>query len=345
MSADCATVPAPGTNGRLSVEQRRAMIAAAHNRFTVDLLEASFPPFNNEIRRPGISAEFLRGRNIRHIDEVEAEFRTGFKASGTWIPYPGLGSAELLVNGKPFGRLRLDYPKGGAKYLSPRGSGAQLYIPQGVPFGKELVIVEGEFKSMALCEAGIRAVGIGGISSAMSEGKLIPGLARVLWKYHPKIVYFLGDNDTAFIFEFSREAVKLAKALPEGCELRLPRIPLSMPKGIDDCREKLGEGFMDFWQEIARKAVAVSPKLSPSQLAVKLLVPELPAIASHVNRDEFESRIINLASRLDDVALDKLSRAVKGSLGTGTTAFKSAARKNASDSGEDNERELPLTLF
>jgi Domain of unknown function (DUF3854) len=337
LACDSLVAP-PSTNGHLN------RIEAAE--LATDLLEAAPPSFNGKISRPGISPEFLRRHGVRHAEGWQTEELLGFKASsGLWIPYQGLSSPELIVNDRLFGRLRLDHPKGGAKYLSPSNSGAQLYIPGGVPFGKELVIVEGEFKSLALCEAGIRAVGIGGISSAMSEGKLIPGLARVLLRYHPKIVYFLGDNDTAFLFECSREAVKLAKALPDGCELRVPRIPLSMPKGIDDCRERLGDGFMDFWREIAGQSVAVSPKLSPSQLAVKLLMPELPVIAAHDDRDEFESRITNLASHLDEVALDKLARAVKDSLGTGIVAFKSAARRKASEGIEDSEMELPLLYF
>jgi hypothetical protein len=66
-------------------------------------------------------------QGIRDIDAVEAEFWTGFKKSGIWIPYPGFYSTELIANDRPFGRLRLDRLSGGAKYLPPRGSGAQLY--------------------------------------------------------------------------------------------------------------------------------------------------------------------------------------------------------------------------
>ena len=74
-------------------------------------------------------------------------------------------------------------------------------------------------------------------------------------------------------------------------------------------------------------------------------MPELLTIASHIDRDEFESRIIRLAGRLDDVALDKLARAVKDALSTGITSFKSAARNYASESGDDHERELPPIYF
>jgi len=168
---------------------------------------------NGELNRPGISAEFLRRHEIRQVDEFEAERLTGYKASGIIIPYPGIFSEKLVVNDRQFCRLRLDHPSNDAKYLSPRGCGVHLFVPQGPPFGHELVVVEGEFKAMALCEAGIRAVGIGGISCAMSGGELLPGLRKILNRHHPHTVFFLGDSDTALNFDFAREAVKLAGAL------------------------------------------------------------------------------------------------------------------------------------
>ncbi len=292
----------------------------------------AFPDYTNgKLSRPGISPQFLRRHCIRHVDEVQAEAMIGFKASGVWIPYPGITSAEMIVNDRPFGRLRLDRPTNGAKYLSPRGSGAHLFIPRGPPFGRELVVIEGEFKAMALCEAGIRAVGIGGVQSAMTDGKLIPELDRILRKCNPTSVYFLGDSDTSLNFDFSREAVKLAKALPEGCELRLPRIPLSMPKGIDDCREKLGERFMDFWREITGKAIEVTAKLSPEALAVLIVKRELQASAALPDKDTQLPRIAELASFLDPVNLEMLAKAVKETLGQSITGFREATKQIAAD--------------
>ena len=81
--------------------------------------------------------------------------------------------------------------------MSPEKSGAQLYVPAHgapLPFGKTLVVVEGEIKAGALHEAGVKAVGIGGFSSAMSNGQIIPGLAKALAKWPPETLYFLGDN-------------------------------------------------------------------------------------------------------------------------------------------------------
>jgi DNA primase len=190
-----------------------------------------------------------------------------------------------------------------------------------------LVIVEGEFKALSLAEAGIPAVGIGGISSAMAEGKLIPDLARVVSKYHPKIIYFLGDTDTALLFEFSREAVKLANALPEGCKVRVPRIPLSMPKGIDDVREELGEEFVDFWQKIIANAIEVTRKLSADALAVSIVTRELPIIATLPDRDTLIPRLAELASFLDPLHREMLAKTVKETLGQPITGFRETAKQ------------------
>ena len=287
--------------------------------------------------RPGVSPEFLRAQNIRHVDIEEAELLLGLRPSsgGLWIPYsnPHNPGGPLIVNGRPFGRLRLDKPSKAAKYLSPEKSGAQLYVPAHgppLPFGKTLVVVEGEFKAGALHEAGVKAVGIGGFSSAMANGQFIPGLAKALAKWPPETLYFVGDNDTALKFAFSYEATKLRKLLPETCRLLLPRIPLSMPKGIDDCREAEGSRFAAFWEEIKAAAIEVPRKADASALAVKLLTRELPTIKNAPDwQESYRPGIIALAARLDPLPLDDLAAAVKHHLGIKASVFKEQAKARA----------------
>ena len=112
---------------------------------------------DGEIKRPGVSEEFLRTRGVRHIEAEEAWALLGFVPSGggLWIPYRSFeGEGPLMVNGREYGRLRLDKPSADAKYLSAKGSGAQLYVPENCGgFGGVLVICEGEFKALSLCEA------------------------------------------------------------------------------------------------------------------------------------------------------------------------------------------------
>jgi hypothetical protein len=79
------------------------------------------------VTRPGISSEFLGRQGIRHVDEHEVEGQLGFKAgTGIWIPYPGLNSCVMLVNERPYGRLRLDrLPT--AQNISRRGAVVRSY--------------------------------------------------------------------------------------------------------------------------------------------------------------------------------------------------------------------------
>jgi hypothetical protein len=285
---------------------------------------------SGDISRPGVSSATLRRNGIRHVDESEALATVGYKQPGILIPYPDLHGPHLKINGRPFCRLRLDHPTASAKYLSPRGVGAQLYVPQGVPFGKELVVAEGEFKAMALCEAGIRSVAISGICSAMSQGELISSLRKLLSKWLPETLYFLGDADTCFLFDFSREAVKLAAALPAGCNLKLPRIPLGgADNGIDDVRESLGEGFPAFWQQITEAAIAVDRRLTPEALAVKLIAPELPAIAACEDKEFLIQRVVELSSYLDPLNLGLLAKAAGKALDLSTADFRASARQTA----------------
>jgi hypothetical protein len=293
--------------------------------------------FGMTVSRPGISPEFLRRQGVFHVDREQASELLGFSVScgGLWIPYDDPHKAgPLIVNDRPFGRLRLDKPSAQAKYLSPENAGAHLYVPISagppLPFGKELIIAEAEFKATSLCEAKIRAVGIGGFSSAMYRGKLIPDLAKVFAKWqHIAVVHFLGDADTVFKFDFSREAVKLAKALPAGCALKLPRIPITMPNGIDDIREQLGDDFSAFWDQITEAAVNVDRRLTAEALAVKLLASELPAISASEDKETLIQNIVELGSLLDPLNLSLMAKAAGEALDLPAADLRKTARQKA----------------
>ena len=285
------------------------------------------------IKRPGITPETLAQAGVRAVGEAEAESLIGMKAPGLAIPYTDLGDRPLMVNERHFHRIRLAEPKGSAKYLSPKDSGSQLYIPKNQePAGTTLVVTEGEFKALALAEAGILAVGLGGITSALNARKLIPALADCLKVWKIETVAFLGDADTALIYDFSREATKMRAALPKDVKLILPRVPFDAPKGIDDCREELGAGFPGWWAEIMESALEVPEKYPDSSLALRLVIPCLPVIAKDF--DAHQARLMKLAGALDAVTVERLAREVKAVTGTTTTAFKKAVEE-----GESPERE------
>ncbi|HEY3755310.1 MAG TPA: DUF3854 domain-containing protein [Opitutaceae bacterium] len=283
----------------------------------------------------------LAEAGVREVGRDEARALLGFAAPGLAIPYRRRNGDPLEIDGKPFHRLRLSNPSNGAKYFSPRGSGCQLYHPPRLRSllapGCVLGVVEGEFKSMALVDAGFPCVGIGGINSACprndaDESELLPDLAELIAEVRPRCLAFIGDSDTALIPAFSREAVKLAQLT--GVPVSLPRIPLDAPgKGADDLREILGGEFSVRWKAILDTAERITADTKPAALAVRLLRREANAFAN-LDPDSLESargRLVKLGAGYQDDALafEEISTIAASVAGLSKQTFRSAVREEA----------------
>lgn len=281
----------------------------------------------------------LARAGVRVVTSDEAHKATGYGREGLVIPYRNADGSPLVVNGRPFARLRVSDPGDGPRYLSPAKSGCQAYVPPGLDqllvTGPDLVLVEGEFKSLALAEAGVAAIGIGGISSACpkndkGEPELLPAIRRLIEQHRPARLLFLGDADTALIPAFAHEAVKLAKV--SGLPLALPRIAADAPgKGPDDLREALGtDAFLDLWKRIVKEAEPVTAKTSPGSLAVRLLRREEVALAKLAGdeHDRAEERVAKLAASFagDALAAAQIEKIAHESLGVEKTVFRAAVR-------------------
>ncbi|MEI8341504.1 MAG: phage/plasmid primase, P4 family [Verrucomicrobiota bacterium] len=281
------------------------------------------------IQRPGISPDTLAALGIRHVTEAEASELIGQKYSGLYIPY------GVHVDGKPFGRLRLDQPQDERKYTQRTGSGVHPYIPAlpGLETQDDLVIIEGEFKAIALCEAGFHAIGISGFNGFAQEGQLCPRLANHLKDHPPQRILFVGDNDTALNFQFSDAAMKLAK-LVDPVPVVLPRIPLSMPKGVDDCREQLGpDAFPAWWAALVAAAVSLPLKLRADMLSLelfKLAVPDLKLLAG-IERSLVLQKIGKLASCMQAMARAELAEICKKELGITKSTLQQVATMGEED--------------
>ena len=311
---------------------------------------------NQTITRPGISGASLRAAQIRLVDEGEAESLIGYRVRGIAIPYFAAdGSPKMGRDGKPFYRIRVAEPRD-AKYLSPRDSGCQLYIPPGLwailQPGAALSIVEGEFKAISLVEAGFPAVGIGGISSAAprnqyDEPELIPDLAALIHEVRPLRIAFVGDSDTALIPAFAKEAVKLATLV--GAPVVLPRIPINAPgKGPDDLREHWGAEFTARWQAILDDAESVAIGTRPGQLAVRLLRREASALAAMdvEANDEARRRLVQLAEafRHDALALADIEQIAAESAQLSRPTLRAAVRGlSANRTGATSQAAAPST--
>ena len=293
---------------------------------------------NAIISRPGVSSAMLARAGVCHVDADEARALVGYDSPGLLLPYRTRNGDAVAIDGKPFARLRLDAPTNSAKYLSPAKSGCQLYAPPGlrallVP-GCTLGITEGEFKAMSQVEAGFACVGIGGITSACPGGELLPALADLIGEVRPSKLAFIGDGDTCLIYDFAREAVKLAGFV--GVPLVLPRIPFDAPgKGPDDLREVWGDQFAARWQAILDAAESVTPSTKPAALAVRLLRRERDALAKVEGdaKEKARDRLVKLAASItgDALAFAEVEQIAADSLGIAKTVFRSAVKARAEE--------------
>jgi hypothetical protein len=256
-----------------------------------------------KVTRPGISTATLEANEVRFVETPSELMEYGFRDAGMVIPYRQFPSGEAIIdNGQPYARLRLAVPQGKKKYHQNFGTTIHAFIPAGLPKSKveQLVIVEGEFKAMSLVEAGIPAVGMSGFYGfrfSKVDNQLVSELAAVLAVLKPQTILFLGDNDTALNFQFADAAIAFARLVP-ACTVRLPRIPLNLPKGIDDVREELGGKINDLWKELTATAVPVNGGDSRTDLTEVLLRRELDHIrqASPAQRNEWYLKLAKMAS-------------------------------------------------
>ena len=141
-----------------------------------------------------------------------------------------------------------------------------------------LVLVEGEFKDLSLLELGIYSIGLPSFvvysNDENGNRQLLRDLQVTITKEKPDLLYFLGDGDTASNFEFSRQASFLASAAYPS-KVFLPRIGIDRPKGIDDCKEALGEDFGEYFTELISTAIPLDRKINETALALILLEREL----------------------------------------------------------------------
>lgn len=279
-------------------------------------------------QRPGISQAFLHLAGVRRVQASEAEGSVGIKASGLAIPYRDLHGKAILDGGTPFYRLRLDKPLEGLKYYQPRGSAVHAYLPpklSSFPRSGDLLVIEGEFKSMAAIEQGFPAVGLGGFFGYALKGgeQLCPELRDAIQYLAPSRLLFCGDSDTALNLAFSDAALRFAE-LVAPLPVLLPRIPYGGPKGLDDLVEFFGGEFPDWWRGRVAAAIALE-EFDLGSLAVELAQREIEALArlEGAERRRAVKKLLRLASDLGrfPIAQRAIADVAKGAFKISATDF------------------------
>lgn len=276
---------------------------------------------NAQFNRPGVSNQFLTDAGCAHVGADECVKLYGFRAEGIAIPFRRADGSPAMHAGKPFARVRLYQATDEQKYHQRRDSGVHIYVPPTFaqsPKGSRLILVEGEFKALALSEAGFAALGLCGITGAAHtiagtngdrEYALQAELAALLETHQPAHVVFLGDADVALNAQFAVEAAKLRRLLftsrqfPFLQKLTVANLPVDGPKGVDDLRHEKGTAFNECFEQIISGACGVPPKATATEIFAALLRREKDVVKRLVSQPDHDGsrskrRLLQSAAQL-----------------------------------------------
>jgi hypothetical protein len=136
--------------------------------------------------------------------------------------------------GAEFARIKLFPSLGKMKYAQPPGTGARLYIPFAVD-DRAVIVTEGEKKTLAAYQAGLNAVGIGGVWSWLSHGAPIADLNQADWD--GRDVTIIPDSDVFSRVDLLRAIYALGRELRAlGADVLTAQIPQAGASkvGLDD---------------------------------------------------------------------------------------------------------------
>lgn len=208
------------------------------------------PHHQRELEASGLTAAAIRASGVYSETKYEnlaavLGWRKCNKKLAPAIVFPF--RAGDGVNG--YARVKPDRPMtiGGkpAKYLSPKGQPNQVYLPPGAADvlqrpEVELLITEGEKKSLKATQEGFACLGLIGVYG-WKDGKserLLPALDRVVWK--GRKVYIVFDSDIAHNDQIQDAESRLAQRLTDlGAIVRVVRLPQA-PPGDDGKPTKMG---------------------------------------------------------------------------------------------------------
>jgi hypothetical protein len=274
-----------------------------------------------QFERPGVSDDFLVKAGCVHVGENDCLKTFGFRAEGKAIPFRHANGLPMMVNDRPFARVRLYHATDSQKYDQRKDSGNHIYVPPTFaqsPKGSRLILVEGEFKALALAEAGYTALGLCGFTGAArsltrADGgrshQLHDELVELLKMHQPAQVIFLGDSDVVLNAQFAVESAKLRPLLfaPKQFQFverfTVAKLPLDGAKGIDDLRAEKGDAFTDCFEAILTNAYDVPAKATGTEVFVTLLNREIEIARRLISQEGHEGsrariRLLQSAAQL-----------------------------------------------
>jgi len=197
-----------------------------------------------DLRASGLNDETIRAAGVYSLKpggrSGDKDKRSPHPISPGFINFFSRTPKELVsalcfpYQGGEFARIKLFPAVGKMKYAQPPKTGARLYIPLPVD-GRSVIVCEGEKKTLAAHQAGLNAVGIGGVWNWLSRGELIADLNLIRWD--GREVTIIPDSDVFQRVDLLRAIYALGRELQsQGANVYVAQIPQrgDVKVGLDD---------------------------------------------------------------------------------------------------------------
>lgn len=183
-----------------------------------------------DLRASGLTDETIRAAGVYSIAPRQIQH---FFSMRKGVPSEIETALCFPYQGRTFARIKLFPALDKMKYSQPPGTSARLYMPFKVIDGP-IWICEGEKKTLAAHQAGLNAVGIGGVWSWMTKGEPIDDLNSVTWQDREAVI--IPDSDVWQRPDLLRAIYALGREVSDsGADVLIAMIPHGEKKiGLDD---------------------------------------------------------------------------------------------------------------
>ena len=184
-----------------------------------------------DLRASGLSDDTIRGAGVYSIRPRDFALFFNMRRG---VPEEIESALCFPYQGGEFARIKLFPPLGKMKYAQPPKTGARLYVPFRIEEGS-VYVCEGEKKTLAAHQAGLNAVGIGGVWNWISNGEPIGDVSLIQWD--GRDVTILPDSDVFERVDLMRPIYALGRELRAlGASVFIAQIPQrgDGKAGLDD---------------------------------------------------------------------------------------------------------------
>lgn len=202
---------------------------ASYTLSSGDLTSHLHPDHLADLRASALRDETIRAAGVYSLAPRFIEHF--FKKS---VPPEVVSALCFPYQGGTFARIKLFPSIGKMKYAQPPETSARLYVPFPVNDGP-LYLCEGEKKTLAAHQAGLNAVGVGGVWSWLSKGEPIGDLHLIEWDGREATI--IPDSDVWERPDLLRAIYALGREIREqGGLVSVTRIPQDggAKLGLDD---------------------------------------------------------------------------------------------------------------